>query len=312
MVKRKEIKNIFNNGKHFTMIPNVFVKDIEESECILSSKQLSIAIAVYMNRTTKDVCSFNINSIVETLGLIYNTRIKKLIIDTLQLLEEEKQIYIRNKIYCDDKYHVYDLSKLKVNDNLYGELINHMDDNFCMFSDTDIQKLVEYSTTNEIDIYSIIKQYIYICSCINKNDKDEDYLCAYPKLDSISSICNIKSKNTIVKYNTIFKELNIFSFDYAGYKIDRNGNETIRNGRMFYTPYGNEEMLLQRLQKEREKYGYYKISDKYKDLKNLQISISKKITNINKLENKTIIDIEKLKLLEEEKEKIIKLAEKEK
>lgn len=62
---------------------------------------------------------------------------------------------------------------MKVNDNLYGELINHMDDNFCMFSDSDIQRLVEYSTINEIDIYSIIKQYIYICSCINKNDKDE-------------------------------------------------------------------------------------------------------------------------------------------
>lgn len=81
---------------------------------------------------------------------------------------------------------------------------------------------------------------------------------------------------------------------------------------MFYTPYGNEEILLQKLQKERQEYGYYKISEIYKDLKNLQISISKKITNINKLENKTIIDIEKLKLLEEEKERIIKLAEKEK
>lgn len=311
-MKRKEIKTIFKNGKHFTMIPNIFIKDVGEEECFLNSKQLSIAVAIYMNRTTKDVCSFNVNYIVETLGLIYNIRVKKLIIDTLQLLEEEKQIYIRNKIYCDDKYHVEDFTTLKVNDNLYGELINHMDDNFCMFSDTDIQKLVEYSTTNEIDIYSIIRQYLYICSCINKNDKDEDYLLAFPKLDSISSVCNIKSKNTVIKYNRILKELNIFSFDYAGCKIDKNGNETIRNGRMFYTPYGNEEILLQKLQKERQEYGYYKISEIYKDLKNLQISISKKITNINKLENKTIIDIEKLKLLEEEKERIIKLAEKEK
>jgi len=311
-MEKKEIKNIFTNGKHFTMIPNIFVKDSNESECILNSKQLSIAIVIYMNRTTKDVCNFNINSIVETLGLSYNTRIKKLITDTLQLLEEEKQIYIRNKVYCDDKYHISDLSKIKVTDNLYGELIYHMDDNFCMFSDSDIQKIVEYSINNELDIYSIIKQYLYICSCINKNEKDEDYLCAYPKLDTISLVCNIKSRNTIVKYNAIFKELNIFSFDYAGYKIDAKGSETIRNGRMFYTPYGNEEILLQRLQIEREKFGYYKISDKYKELKNLQISISKKITNINKLKNKTIIDIEKLRLLEEEKDKIIKLAEKEK
>lgn len=307
-----EIKSIFKNGKHFTLIPNVFIKDIEASECILNSKQLCIALAIYMNRTTKDVCGFTINTIVETLGLSYNSRMKKIIIDTLQLLEEENQMYFRNKIYCDDKYHIEDLSKIKVNDSIYGELINHIEDNFCMFCDSDIQKLVEYSNINEIDIYSIIKQYLYICSCINKNDKDEDHLCAFPKIDSISAVCNIKSRNTIIKYNEIFKELKIFSFDYAGYKIDRNGNETIRNGRMFYTPYGNETILLQRLQKEREKYGYYKISDKYKELKNLQISISKKITNINKLKNKTIIDLEKLKLLEEEKERIIQLAKKEK
>lgn len=308
----KEIKNIFKNGKHFTLIPNIFIKDSEESDCILNSKQLCISVAIYMNRSTKDVCVFNINSIVETLGLTYNSRIKKLILDTLQLLDEEKQIYFRNKIYCDDKFHIQDLNKIKVNDMLYGELINHMDENFCMFSDSDIQSLVEYSKVNEVDIYSIIKQYLYICSCINKNDKDEDYLCAFPKIDSISTICNIKSRNTVVKYNQIFKELKIFSLDYAGYKIDRNGNETIRNGRMFYTPYGNEEVLLKRLQIERDKYGYYKVSDKYKELKNLQISISKKITNINKLKNKTIIDLEKLKLLEEEKEKIIKFAEREK
>jgi hypothetical protein len=45
---------------------------------------------------------------------------------------------------------------------------------------------------------------------------------------------------------------------------------------------------------------------------NLQISLSKKITNINKLENKTIIDLERLKLLEQEKEKIIQLIKEEK
>jgi len=306
----EKIKSIFK-GKHFTMIPTTFIKDTENSECILNSKQLSIAMAIYMTRSSKDVCNFNVNLLCDILGLSYNTRIKKLVIDTLQLLEEEKQIYIRNSIYCDDNYHIQEFNKIKVNDNLFGELVHHMDGNFSMFCDLDIQKLSDYSKTHAIDIYSIIKQYLYICSCVNNNDKDEDYLCAFPQLDSISSVCSIKSKNTIVKYNEILKELKILSFDYAGYKIDRNGAETIRNGKMFYTPYGNEEILLRRLQIDREKYGYYNISDKYKELKNLQISISKKITNINKLKDKTIIDIEKLKLLEEEKEKIIQLAEKE-
>ena len=80
---------------------------------------------------------------------------------------------------------------------------------------------------------------------------------------------------------------------------------------MFYTPYGNEEILLERLRKDREKNGYYKVSNKYKELINLQISISKKITNINKLKEKTIIDLEKLKLLEQEKEKLIELIKEE-
>jgi hypothetical protein len=81
---------------------------------------------------------------------------------------------------------------------------------------------------------------------------------------------------------------------------------------MFYTICGNEEILLERLRKDREKHGYYKVSTKYKELINLQISLSKKITNINKLENKTIIDLERLKLLEQEKEKIIQLIKEEK
>lgn len=208
--------------------------------------------------------------------------------------------------------HIEDLNKVKANDMIYGELINHMEGDFCMVCDSDIQKIVEHSKYNEIDICLLLKQYIYICSCINKEEKSEDYLLAYPKLETISNACKIKSKNTIIKYNNIFKELEIFNLDYAGYKIDKNGNETYRNGCMFYTPYGNEDLLLDRLRKDREKNGYYKISNKYKELINLQISISRKITNLNKINNKTKIDLENLKLLEQEKEEIIEMIKLEK
>lgn len=306
----RKIDNIFNN-KPFTLIPNIFIKEVDGEDCILNEKQLIIACMIYMTRTSKDTCMFNINSICDNLGITYNTRIKKLIIDTLQLLKDEEQMHFKNKIYLNDDYTIKDLNKLKANNMIYGQLINHMDGDFCMFCDLDIDKLVKYSMSNEVDLYSLIKQYLYICSCINKDNKCEDYLCGYPKLDNIVSVCKIKSKNTIVKYNSIFKELKIFSFDYAGYKVDKNGKESIRNGVMFYTPYGNEEILLERLRKDREKNGYYKVSNKYKELINLQISISKKITNINKLKEKTIIDLEKLKLLEQEKEKLIELIKEE-
>lgn len=307
----KEVKGIFNN-KPFSMIPNIFVKNIDGEDCIMNEKQLAIASIIYMTRSSKDVCIFSINSICDNLGLAYNSRIKKTIIDTLQLLTDEDQVHFKSKIYLNDDYTIKHLNILKANDIIYGQLINHMDGDFCMFCDLDIDKLVKYSIDNEVDLYYLVKQYIYICSCLNKDEKCEDYLCAYPKLDSIANACNIKSKNTIVKYNSIFKELKIFSFDYAGYKIDKNGNETIRNGVMFYTPYGNEEILLQRLKIDRDKHGYYKVSNKYKELMNLQISISKKITNINQLKDKSIIDLEKLKLLEQEKEKIIEMIKEEK
>jgi len=310
VVELNKVDNIFNN-RPFTLIPNIFIKEVDGEDCILNEKQLTIACMVYMTRTSKDTCIFNINSICDNLGITYNTRAKKLIIDTLQLLKDEDQMHFKDKIYLTDDYVIEELNKLKANDMIYGELINHMNGDFCMFCDLDIDKLVKYSLSNDVDLYSLIKQYLYICSCINKEKKSEDYLCGYPKLDSIASICKIKSRNTIVKYNNIFKELKIFSLDYAGYKIDKMGKESIRNGVMFYTPYGNEEILLERLRKDREKNGYYKVSNKYKELINLQISISKKITNINELKEKTIIDLEKLKLLEQEKEKLIEMIKEE-
>lgn len=311
MSERKEIINIFNN-KPFTMIPNIFIKEVDGEECILSEKQLAISLIIYMTRSGKDVCIFSINKICEILGITYSTRIKSIIIETLKQLQSEEQIFFRDNIFLDDKYEIKNLNKIKANDIIFGELINHMNSDFCMVCDSDIQKIIEYSINNEIDLFLLLKHYTYICSCINKEKDCEDYLLAYPSFDTISKVCGIKSKNTIVRYNEIFKELKIFHFDYAGYVVDRKGKESYRNSRMFYTTYGNEDLLIERLRKDREKNGYYKINGNYKELINLQISISKKITNINKINNKTKIDLENLKLLEQEKENLIELVKQEK
>ena len=45
-MERKEVKTIFKNGKYFTMIPNVFIKDVDGEECLLNEKQLSIALII--------------------------------------------------------------------------------------------------------------------------------------------------------------------------------------------------------------------------------------------------------------------------
>ena len=120
-----KVENIFNN-RPFTLIPNIFIKEVDGEDCILNEKQLTIACIVYMTRTSKDVCIFNINSICDNLGITYNTRIKKLIIDTLQLLKDEDQMHFKNKIYLTDDYVTEKLNELKANDMIYGELINHM------------------------------------------------------------------------------------------------------------------------------------------------------------------------------------------
>jgi low affinity Fe/Cu permease len=76
---------------------------------------------------------------------------------------------------------------------------------------------------------------------------------------------------------------------------------------MFYTRVGNEDLLLQKLNNERTKKGYIKISKINKDKSNLKKQITQKINYIIKKQEKgqaNIIDIENLKLLKEQQKEL--------
>ena len=215
-----------------TIIPEEFVRSNKEHECILTSKQLSIIIPIFMNRTNKDICIFNIISICETLNLSYNSRNKSFIIDTLKLLKDKNKMTFRNKIYKDDKYKINNLKEIKANDIIYGEIINKLNINSCKINNTHIEKIIQYSQTNDIDIFTIIKLYSYVFNSLNVK---------YITLDDLCNRCNIKLKETIVKYNEIFKDLKLFDFIYVGYnKKYTNKYETIRT---YYCDFYNKDSL---------------------------------------------------------------------
>jgi hypothetical protein len=185
-----------------------------------------------MSKNDKNICIFSVYSICDTLNIVYNSRNKKFIIDTLILLQNKNKLCFRNSIYKNDKYIIDDLNQIKANDIIFAELIESNDDNFFDIYDDDIQKIVNYSTTTEIDLYSIIKQYVYI----NNNMRH-----SYIKLDDLCFKCNIKTRNTVIKYNNIFRELEIFDFKYFGHnKISENKYKIIR---IYYGMHGNNNKL---------------------------------------------------------------------
>ena len=73
---------------------------------------------------------------------------------------------------------------------------------------------------------------------------------------------------------------------------------------MFYSRYENEELLLNRLNKEREEHGFINISKRIKDKSNLKKSIKQRINTLKKKDNLTMIYQVKLNLLEEQYKKL--------
>ena len=126
------------------------------------------------------------------------------------------------------------------------------------------------------------------------DEKTEDQLLCYPSIENISEETEV-SENTVLKYINILNELNILVFDYAGYRVLIEGK--IKNGKMFYARCEDEEILLNRLRKERENNGFIKINKRMKDKSNLKKSIKQKINILEKKENLTNIEVDKLENL---------------
>jgi hypothetical protein len=277
---------------YFTKIPNDFIKgDIE-----LNAKELTIATLLLETRNGKDICMFTLKWLYKKLNIAdKNTYSQKEIKSILKMFSDEEIFFYHEDIDSDDEESL-DINSIGKSDLIFAELYNDMVDNFTIIKDKDVKDIIKYSNNNRIDTFSLLTTYTYICSCINNNEQCEDYLLCFPSLINISENVNITEK-TVLKYIDILKELNIFVFDYAGYKVLYDGK--IKNGKMFYTRVENEQILLNKLQKEREEHGYISISKRFKDKSNLKRSIKQKINDLEKKEEINLIENEQLILLKE-------------
>lgn len=282
---------------YFTKIPNDFIK----GDLDLNAKELTIATILLQTRNGKDICMFTLKWLYKKLNIgDKNTYSQKEIKSILKMFSDEEIFFYHEDIDSDEEISL-DINTVGKSDLIFAELYHDVTDNFTIVKDKDIKDIIKYSNENKIDTFSLLTTYTYICGCINNNEQCEDYLLCFPSLINISENVNITEK-TVLKYIDILKELNIFVFDYAGYKVLYDGK--IKNGKMFYARVENEQILLNRLQKEREEHGYISISKRFKDKSNLKRSIKQKINDLEKKETINTIENEQYILLKEEYNKL--------
>ncbi|WP_252241646.1 hypothetical protein [Clostridium sp. ZBS18] len=295
-----EIKNSMFKEK-YTKIPNALIKGDME----LNSKELSILTLLYMTRNGKDVCIFNLQYIYDNLNIkSNNTYGKNEIKKILNLFYKDEILIYFNSIFLKDESIIENISLYDKNKIIFAELNQDIFESYTLILDNDIYKIIEYSNKYKIDVYSLIKTYIYIFSTFNYDDKSEDYLLGYPSIANISETIN-STEETILKYIVILRELEIFIYDYAGFKQCSNGE--IKNGNMYYTKFGNDEILLNKLNKERKEKGYIQINKRYRDKSNLKRSLKQQINRILKTQKSNklnIVEQEALQLLKQKYEEL--------
>ena len=286
------MNNILND--YFTRVPNEFIKG---DDFKLGIKELGVMTILLQNINVKNICSFNLAWLYETLNISdKNTYSQKEIKNIINGFIEDEIIICRNNISTKSET-IEDVNTISKNKLIFAQInIDLNEETFTMITETEVDLIKKYCEENSVDMFGLLATCLYILSCINMNEKDEDYLLCYPSIENISSEIDISEK-TVLKYINILKELKILVFDYAGYKVL--SDSKIKNGKMFYARYDNEELLLNRLKKEREERGFIKISKRAKDKSNFKKSIKQKINKLEKKKDLSIIEIEKLKNFKE-------------
>lgn len=247
----------------------------------LSVQQQVITTLILLNKGYKDAIPFNINMILELLNIKKtSTNTINNIINTLQELEGYNLItYYSNTVLTD----IININTINKNTIIYAKLEDEIE-SFIMLYDADIYKILEYTKRHKIDKYNLLGIYIYLMSCINKDENNEDYLLCYPSYERIAGELDIIS-NTINIYIKALKELKIIYYDYAGFKETSKGK--IKNSNMYYCRYKDKNILIDRVRKIGLKEGYIKVNNKSKNISNQKRSIKMKLNKLNKKEHLT-------------------------
>lgn len=279
----------------FTRIPNQYIKYIKDKDYeVLSSNDLLIFILLMQNINSKGISIFNIKWLCDKLGTtIKNRKRIKSLKNTLDNLEFEYYNDNLLKIKLNQRDTINDKNSL-----IFAKFNIEIDDNFTKIEDWEIDAILEYCNTNTIDKALITHLYTYIVSCINNNESDEEYGLAYPKIETIEQELEI-SRNTIIKYIDILNELKIITNNYVGYRIT---NGKIKMTNTYYCRYRDKELLDNYINKLKKNKDNNSIDNEKKNKINLKRSLKQKINRLDKKENRTEEENNKLqKLLDEYK-----------
>ena len=282
-------------NEYFTEVPNEFIKGDDYK---MTTKELAVITIIMHNMTNRNIVIFNLKWLYENLGISQNNTYNKREVKNILNDFIKYDIFIfRKNIYIDSE-EIKDISSINVNELIFGEFI--FDDNnnkgFTIITDEELLKIKDYSNNNSIDEYGLLTTCLYILSCINMNKESEDFGLCFPSIHRISEDLE-QSEITTLKYINILKELKILIFDYSGFKVLSDGK--IRNDKMFYARYNDDNILIERLTKERKEKGFIKISKKLKDKSNFKRSLKQKINILEKTKDLTLTDKNKLELFKE-------------
>lgn len=280
-------------NENYTRVANFLIKDAD-----LKPKELLVATTMLTTLNSKNICIFNLQSIYNTLHIKdNNTRAKEEIKSILKVFQDIEVFEYYNNIFLTKDINI---NKLDKNTIIYALLIDSIE-GFTKILDDEIYKIIEYSKLNKIDSALLLNTLLYILSFISENEKDENYKLAFPSLVNIAENIGITEKS-VLKYINILKDLDILVFDYAGIKELRKGE--IKNTNMFYARKEDEERLLNKLKEERSKKGFIIQNKINKDKSNLKRKLKQEINYLNKKDNLSIIEEEKLITLKENYNKL--------
>lgn len=283
----------------FTIVKNDYIKDLGK---LMTNEEITIYTLINLNKTIKDSYIFSISWIMDELHYSSTNKKKlKQIKDILNGFIENNIISIYTNIRLIEEYKIKTLDSNFDKNKLLYATIDVAEDNFTMIYDDELISLMDISEKYELKTSTLIKLVLYIFSCLGNDEKIDNYKLAYPSFKTMSEDLGI-CESTISKYINILKQEEIIDFDYAGYKETAKGK--IKNSNMFYCRYTDRDILHNKIRLERKNKGFIQINNLNKNKSNLKRGIKQQINILEKKNELTDTESEKLILLKEEYDKL--------
>lgn len=259
--------------KNFTQIPYEYIK----GENILEREKLLLLTLILMTKNSKNTCIFTIRWLCSIQNIpITNTSKIKFIKDTLKEFQENKMLYFSSDILGNDSLDMKS-DKLNNNDLIFAESYNSLE-KFTSIYDRDVICIINYCNNNNIDKSALIYLYVYLSSCINEDPNNDNYKLCYPSIELLELQTKL-SKNTIIKYKQILKDLRIINYDYLGYNMSR---DDLKLTNTYYCRMEDTDRLVERMKVLNCMAHMQELSIADKKKMNEKRSLKQKINNLKR------------------------------